>query len=538
MRKMTRPSRVAMAALTLLCLSAPALVHAQTREDLIIQAFAEFDATRQRELLRAALNPALGAPDSIFGVGVQALAQNLIDSGQESLADVWLKWGIRSHPGMSADTLLFPQSVISAYRVAEEAVGGATTADLVSFLWPDQDVGGPQGEMLALSADLSVEPLVLVQGFGILNLRQPLALDPGTYSVEASAAGRVGSNLEIEVLPGMTTVLAFNLATRGDAQIAETLELAALNSLVRITGFRMGEASCGTGFFAGADGLILTTYRAIRGAEDLQVEAAGTGVIDNVQVAAYDAALNVAVVQVPLQRSDSLPIATDAVDRSFVWGFSYPECGPAVTTLTRLTTTVGSELGLESEMVDGGQGGPLIDNTGAVVGLATGPTTALPIAAAESILDEARRNVVANQMLVPRLVAVRENHLFGRVELQSPEPGASVVITPLETWHWPEAGVTAELPTRFTGPMGRYQVNLMLAGEIQRQIEMSVLPGQLGELAVALSGGGSGKMIGILGGVGAAGALAVLVLGGGGDDLPPPGPPTSTGSITIVFPNP
>ena len=110
MRKIIRPSGVAMAALTLLCLSAPALVHAQTREDLVVQAFAEFDATRQRELLRAALNPALGAPDSIFGVGVQALAQNLIDAGQESLADVWLKWGIRSHPGMSAGRV-HPQTV-------------------------------------------------------------------------------------------------------------------------------------------------------------------------------------------------------------------------------------------------------------------------------------------------------------------------------------------------------------------------------------------------------------------------------------------
>ena len=126
MSKTIRPSAVAMAALTLLCLSAPAVAHAQTREDLVLEAFAEFDPTRQQELLRAALSPDLGAPDSIFGVGVQTLAQNLIDSDQETLAGVWLRWGIRSHPGMSADTLLFPQSVLSAYRVAEDSVGGAT----------------------------------------------------------------------------------------------------------------------------------------------------------------------------------------------------------------------------------------------------------------------------------------------------------------------------------------------------------------------------------------------------------------------------
>ena len=125
------------------------------------------------------------------------------------------------------------------------------------------------------------------------------------------------------------------------------------------------------------------------------------------------------------------------------------------------------------------QGGPLIDNTGAVVALGTGSATALPIAVADAVLDEARQNIVTDQLLAPQLVALRENHLFGRVDLESPEPGATVVITPLETWQWSDAGLTSDLPTRFTGPMGRYQVNLMLAGEIQRQIEMNVEPGYM-----------------------------------------------------------
>ena len=96
-----RPVGTIFAALALLTLSKPIALTAQdTRQDFVTRAVAEPDPTRQRELLQAALNPALGPGDSIFGVAAQYLAQNFLQAGQDSLAGVWLKWAIRYSPRM------------------------------------------------------------------------------------------------------------------------------------------------------------------------------------------------------------------------------------------------------------------------------------------------------------------------------------------------------------------------------------------------------------------------------------------------------
>lgn len=534
-----RPMGAILAGLALLTLSKPVALTAQdTRQDFVTRAVAEPDPTRQRELLQAALDPALGPGDSIFGVAAQYLAQNFLQAGQDSLASVWLKWAIRYSPGMQPDTLQFPQSVVSAYRAAQEVVsqqGAAAQTPRVDFAWPTLTVGEGPGSLRVSRSAAAVTPQILVRGVGLLNLDERVTLGAGTYTVEGSAAGYLSQTATVEILPGVTTIVAFNLAARGDSVISGEMELNALDKLVRITAFRLGQPACGTGFIAGADGLVLTTYRTIRGAENLQVEGSD-GVAEDVRVAAYDASSNVAVVTVPFGRPDSLPLAEETADRSYVWALTHPDCGTAGSTRTRLLSTAGPTLRLEGAVVGGEQGGPLIDNSGSVVGLGTGSATALRVATARAILDQARRNLVAGTLVDPQQVAMRENHLYGRVDLRSSIQGATASVTPMELWQWAATARTDSLPFVFTGPMGRYSVDLMLAGELQQRTEMQVQPGQLIALSLALPGGGSGKTIGIVGGLGVAGLLAALVLGGGGDGPPVVVPPT-VGSITIFFPH-
>jgi hypothetical protein len=153
-------------------------------------------------------------------------------------------------------------------------------------------------------------------------------------------------------------------------------------------------------------------------------------------------------------------------------------------------------------------------------------------------------------------IALRENHAYGSVALSYGVAGADARITPLETWQWPQTAMSGALPLTFAGPMGRYHLQVRVAGQVQQERDFSVRPAMADRLAIAVEqvaqqpqpvapppqakkkgGGGGGIVLAILG-VGAAGA-AVAVLagkkGGGGGITPPPG---QTGSISVTVPNP
>ena len=201
--------------------------------------------------------------------------------------------------------------------------------------------------------------------------------------------------------------------------------------------------------------------------------------------------------------------------------------------------------------------GPLINADGVIVGFATGPRTAVSGARISEVLDQARRNAAAGSVLTVGQVALRENHAYGSVTLSSDVAGADVRITPLEAWQWPGTGANGSLPLTFAGPMGRYHIQVRVAGQVQQERDFSVRPAMADRLAINVQqiaqqpqapaptpqvkrkgGGGGGIILAILG-VGAAGA-AVAVLagkkGGGGRGGNPP--PTQTGSIGVSVPNP
>ena len=222
-RARTRGGRVPGLVLLLGVAGAAALRGQDPREALVARAFAEFDAPRRVELLMSALNPTAGPPRGAWVVGVQLLAQTLIEDGNDSTAAVWLRWAIRLAPDFPPDTVQFLPGVIAAYRAAREFVlstrGPADSVAGTTWLWAAPTGRAPLGRLQVAAAG-PVPVRVEVRGVGPLGARgslrlNPLRLSPGSYQVRAAAAGADSVRVTREVLPGVTTVLEFRFRSAG-----------------------------------------------------------------------------------------------------------------------------------------------------------------------------------------------------------------------------------------------------------------------------------------------------------------------------------
>jgi len=185
------------------------------RDALVARAFNEFDAARRLQLLMSALNPTAGPPRGAWPVGVQLLAQTLIEDGQDSLAGAWLRWAVRLSPDLQPDTVQFLPRVIAAYRSARDVVlrtrtPGDTYA-ATTWLWPAQETGERVGRLQVSSATVGVPVRVFVEGVGLIGAGGSAPVAPGSYTVSVSAPGYDSVRVTREVLPGVTTVLDFRL---------------------------------------------------------------------------------------------------------------------------------------------------------------------------------------------------------------------------------------------------------------------------------------------------------------------------------------
>src|SRR2546430_15113500 len=155
------------------------------RDALVARAFNEFDAARRLQLLMSALNPTAGPPRGAWPVGVQLLAQTLIEDGQDSLAGAWLRWAVRLSPDLQPDTVQVLPRVITAYRAARDFVirtrSLGDTMVATTWLWPTQATGEKDGK---LEVAASTTPLrVNVTGFGLVGQGGNVPLAPGSYQV-------------------------------------------------------------------------------------------------------------------------------------------------------------------------------------------------------------------------------------------------------------------------------------------------------------------------------------------------------------------
>jgi hypothetical protein len=257
------------------------------------------------------------------------------------------------------------------------------------------------------------------------------------------------------------------------------------------------------------------------------------------------------VLQIPTIRADSLPVAA-SVAAGPAWGFGFANCTTPRDREVGVTTGGAADLRLADSLPP--DMGPLLNASGAIVGYATGGRSAAGASRVSQVLEQARRNTGTGAVLTVGQVALRENHAFGSVAITSDLAGADVQIVPLETWHWAGTGASGSLPYTFRGPMGRYRLQLRVAGQTRRETEFTIRPAVADRLSVTVQpvtqqpqpaapapqvqkkgGGGGGIVLAILG-IGAAGAGVYLLAGKkGGGGTPPT---TDPGSITITVPNP
>jgi hypothetical protein len=394
-----RPNPVVrlLAAFTLL--GAVPLAAQQTREALIEQARSEFDEAARLDLLTRAADPGLGAPDSLWAIGVFDLAQNLIGSGQAAQGALWLRWEARHGGRWTIDRAYYSPSTVAAYDQAVPAVqteGGRDSPDVSTrWRWPEGFDASASGSLEVATAEPSVPLTVSVEGRGTVEPGGTLALAPATYQITAEAPGYETLRVTREILPGATTVLEFDLApelspdTRG--QVAP--------ALVSIRYLQGGQQVCANGLMARPGGLVLTAGSALGQNTGLSV-VTPTGTYRDVSVTATDAGLDLAVLRVNASEQPTLPSASGVTDEAHAWSLYRVGCGEATSAHTRLTgwrAPPAGPVGLSPALPAGAAGSPLFDRTGALIGLVTGGERVAPISLARDLLARAAQDVVAAQ---------------------------------------------------------------------------------------------------------------------------------------------
>ena len=540
--------------LSLCTMIAPLLTAQETRAGIIQQALSEFDEDRAFALLRSGVDPTLPDPlDSLWAIGVMSLVE-IVYRQDPAKADAWLRWAVRLRPEMQVDTLAFLE-LMPAYHDARAFVLPRVQDDsLVETEWrwgvPAQEV--TRG-MLELTASVPTDVQVQIEGIETISVGREVFLETSSYSLIASADGYLPASVTREVLPGVKTVVRFNLTPQPvvpDSVLMPETEALLARSLVGVVPQGDGVGDCRLGFVATSDGLVGTTYGAIRGAERVELRFSGDQRVDEgVQVAAYDVGRDLAVLKIPaVWAQDSLQVAHAATSH-FSWVVGLTDCRPGDISRIRLgmlPETPNDLLTVAGEFTAAEQRGLLVDQAGEVLAIVRGPNTGFPASHLSELLDHARSRVAAGSLYTLRAVAERERHRIGYITLMSDLIGARARVTPLEEWQWAQSERTDTLPMVFVGPQGRYGVELLSGTEVVASREITVQPDVLGNVAhlaqdvpvqiAAVSEGGGGfpwpvAVVGLLGG-----AAGVLLLVLSGDEDTNGNGPVTTGGIIIKWP--
>ena len=197
--------------LTLLVGAARPVRAQDPREEKVGRAANEFDSARRLQLLTGALDPNLGPLRGAWPVGVQLLAQTLIEEGNDSLAGIYLRWAVRQAPDLQVDTVQFLPEVATAYAAARQFVAGSAGAadalTLTTWGGPPEASSEKTGRLQVTAPSVGAALRASVEGGGALQPGVATTLAPGSYLVRASAPGFDSLTVTREELPGVTTLL-------------------------------------------------------------------------------------------------------------------------------------------------------------------------------------------------------------------------------------------------------------------------------------------------------------------------------------------
>jgi hypothetical protein len=542
-----------------LCTVSAATLRAQdTRTTIIQQALSEFDEARAFTLLRSGVDPTLPGPlDSLWALGVMSLVE-IVHRQDPALANTWLRWAVRLRPEMRMDTLAFLE-LMPVYNDARAFVLSNVQDDsLVETEWrwavPAPEVRRGRLEITAsVPAGLQVD----IEGAETISVGDELLLGTDSYNLIASADGYLPASVTREVLPGVTTVVGFNLTPEPvaaplvpDSVLLPETEGRLARSLVGVVPLGDGVADCRLGFVATSDGLVATTYSAIRGAERVELRLPEREMREGVEVAAYDVGRDLAVLKMPAGWVEDSLQFVDATAGQYFWVVGPTDCRPGDISRIRLEMLPerpDALLTVAGEFTAAEQRGLLVDQAGGVLAIAQGRNTAFPASRLGGLLADARSSVAEVSLYTLREVAEREHHRIGYITLTSDLIGARARVRPLEEWQWAESEKTDTLPMVFVGPEGRYGVELLSGGDVVASREITVQPDVIGDAAhltqdlpaqigaAPQRGGGFPWPIAAVGLLGGAAGVVLLVLSG--DESPPPnGNGPTTGGIIIRWP--
>lgn len=205
-----KPSLV-LVALTLA--AAPGL--AQTGRQALIAGAERYhlaDYQGAARLLGQGLDPTTGPPDDLWLRSVERLADVLLVLRQDSLAATWLRWAVRIAPEFAVDEDVVPPVVVRAAAAARAYVDSTPRDRFVArteYVWPAVfRTDGPSDVRLA-PATIPITARIGADQF--MRGGESRRLPPGSYDVVVSAPGFLPTRLTVELLPGVTTVVAVSL---------------------------------------------------------------------------------------------------------------------------------------------------------------------------------------------------------------------------------------------------------------------------------------------------------------------------------------